>query len=374
MTAMPGQSQGARRQLLLSGLLSAVLMMLGEGLAAIYPGETWPEARPADLGVDEARLQAARDYALSAGGSGLMVHQGKVIMRWGDTQALYDLKSSSKSIGCMILGLALKDGKVKLDDPAMQHLPGFGLPPETNKLTGWLPRITLRMLADQTAGFDKPGGFVPLLFEPDSQWSYSDGGPNWLADCLTKVYGRDLNEVLFERVCAPIGIGAGDLRWRNHAYRPATLDGIKRREFGSGFHANVNAMARIGYLHLREGVWKGQTILPPEFVRMLRTPDAALARLPVRLPEEYGRASAHYRMLWWNNFDGTMRGLPRDAYWSWGLYDSLIVVVPSLDLVVARAGQSWPRKKGADHYEVLRPFLEPIAAAFLKREINPPKP
>ena len=56
--------------------------------------------------------------------------------------------------------------------------------------------------------------------------------------------------------------------------------------------------------------------------------------------------------------------MPRDAYWSWGLYDSLIVVIPSLDLVVARAGpaRSWSWTEG-DHYAVLAPFLGPIAAA-----------
>ncbi len=342
--------------------------------APVFPADAWPEAPPAELGLISSRLDAARDYALSAGGSGLVVHQGKVVLKWGDQAALYDLKSTSKSIGAMVLGLALKDGKVKLDDPATKYLPTFGVPPETNRLTGWLERITLRMLANQTAGFDKPGGFVPLLFEPGTQWSYSDSGPNWLADCLTKIYGRDLNEVLFERVFTRIGIRATDLRWRNHAYRPDTLDGLKRREFGSGFHANVNAMARIGYLHLREGMWRGEALLPQDFVRAIHTPDPALAKLPVRLPEEYGRASAHYHLLWWNNFDGTIGGLPKDAFWSWGLYDSLIVVVPSLDLVVARAGNSWPRKKGADHYDVLRPFLEPIAAAFPKQAPKPLQP
>src|SRR5687767_2341520 len=70
-------------------------------------------------------------------------------------------------------------------------------------------------------------------------------------------------------------------------------------------------------------------------------------------------------MLWWNNADGTIAGLPRDAHWSWGLYDSLIVVIPSLDMVIARAGpaKSWKRAPNADHYDVLKPFLEPIVAS-----------
>lgn len=57
--------------------------------------------------------------------------------------------------------------------------------------------------------------------------------------------------------------------------------------------------------------------------------------------------------------------LPRDAYWSWGLYESLIVVVPSLDMVVARAGKSLLRPQGewSAHYAVLEPFLVPLSAA-----------
>ena len=54
-----------------------------------------------------------------------------------------------------------------------------------------------------------------------------------------------------------------------------------------------------------------------------------------------------------------MRNVPRDAYWSWGLYDSLIVVIPSLDVVIARAGRSFARGSGA-HYAPIEPFIEPI--------------
>lgn len=333
--------------------------------AGTWPGKEWQTAAPSEAGLDSARLAQARDYALTADGAGHIIHKGKLVMSWGDATQRYDLKSTSKSIGGTLLGIALKDQKVRLDDFARKYHPAFGVPPETNAQTGWLEKITLRMLADQTAGFAKPGGYQPLLFEPGTRWHYSDGGPNWLAECLTLIYRRDLDDLIFERVFTPIGITRADIVWRKHAYRPHLLDGIPRREFGSGFSANVNAMARIGYLYLREGRWQGQQILPQEFIRAIRQPAGYLARLPAHDPSAHGQAASHYSMLWWNNLDGTLPGLPPDAHWSWGLYDSLIVVIPSLDMVIVRAGpaKSWKRAANGGHYEVLKPFLEPIAAS-----------
>ena len=84
----------------------------------------------------------------------------------------------------------------------------------------------------------------------------------------------------------------------------------------------------------------------------------------------HGNASDHYSLLWWNNADGTLERVPHDAYWAWGLYDSLIVVIPSLDLVVARGGargRQLPREDGANHYDVLRPLLGPIVASVRDR-------
>jgi CubicO group peptidase (beta-lactamase class C family) len=343
--------------------LSLLFTFSVSGLCADFPGKSWPTSTPADLGLDETKLVQARDYALTGGGSGCVIYHGKLVMEWGDQSARYDLKSSSKSIGVTTLGLALKDGLVHLDDPAIKFHPTFGTPPESNSATDWIEHITLRHLATQTAGFEKPGGYEKLDFAPGTAWLYSDGGPNWLAECLTLAYRRDLNDVLFERVFGPIGITPTDLQWRKHSYRPDLIDGIKRREFGSGFSANVQAMARFGYLHLREGVWNGETILPREFIDTVRVTSPEVKKLPVRDPELHGNASQHYGLLWWNNGDGTIAGLPRDAYWSWGLYDSLTLVVPSLDLVAARAGKSWERKPGADHYDPLKPFFEAIAAA-----------
>jgi len=236
----------------------------------------------------------------------------------------------------------------------------LGVPPESNVETGWIGEITIRHLATQTAGFEKPGGYGKLLFKPGTKWLYSDAGPNWLAECVTLAYGRDLQELMFERVFSPLGIARDDLKWRANSYRPKEINGVMRREFGSGISANVDAMARIGYLYLRQGKWRDRQIIPAWFVEAARTVPYGVKGLPGIRPESYDNASDHYGLLWWNNADGTMKHVPRDAYWSWGLYDSLIVVIPSLDIVVARAGKSL-RGPRSPHYQPIEPFLEPVA-------------
>lgn len=91
------------------------------------------------------------------------------------------------------------------------------------------------------------------------------------------------------------------------------LDGLKRREFGAGISANVDAMARFGLLWLRGGQWNGAQLLPRGFVQEASTTVSGVPGLPVRKPEEYGRAADHYGLLWWNNADGTLQGVPRDT-------------------------------------------------------------
>jgi len=342
-------------------VLSVLLAEVGQA-DDVWPLPKWATATPREAGMNETQLREAREYALTGGGSGYITRGGKLIMAWGDPQKRYGLKSTTKSIGVTALGLAIGDGKIRLTDKVVQHHPDFGTPPDGNAKTGWLPGITILQLATQTAGFEKPGGYTKLAFKPGTRWAYSDGGPNWLAECVTLAYNRDVDELLFERVFTPLGITRKDLTWRRNSYRPAEIRGVMRREFGSGINANVDAMARIGYLYLREGRWNGRRILPTKFVAQARTTVKGVVGLPEVDPKRYGNASDHYGLLWWNNADGTLEKVPRDAYWSWGLYDSLIVVIPSVDIVVSRAGKSWKRDWDG-HYDVLKPFFNPIAAS-----------
>ena len=190
-----------------------------ESHAEEYPGTEWSKATPAEAGLDEAKLHQARDYALTGGGSGYITRGGKLVLSWGDLAQRYDIKSSTKSFGAAALGLAIKDGKMRLDDKAQKHHPGLGTPPVENAKTGWLDEVTILHLASQTAGFEKPGGFTAQLFRPGTQWDYSDSVPNWLAECITLAYHRDVDELMFERVFTPLGIQRDDLVWRKNQYQ-----------------------------------------------------------------------------------------------------------------------------------------------------------
>ena len=309
----------------------------------------WERADPAELGLDRARLEQARDYALTGGGSGYIIRGGKLVLAWGDPTRRYDLKSSTKSIGVTALGLAIQDGKLAARRPGTPStIPGLGVPPEEQR-----PHRLARPDHDPPPGdadgrFRQAGRLRPLLFRARHAMALQRRRPELAGRVpharLRPRPGRAAcSSGSSRRWASP----ATDLVWRRNSYRPQTLDGVERREFGSGISANVDAMARIGLLYLRGGRWQDARSCPRDFVDAARTTVPGVVGLPVHDDaEDYGNASDHYGLLWWNNADGTIASVPRDAYWSWGLYDSLIVVIPSLDLVVARAGPVLEAERG----------------------------
>ena len=343
---------------------ASVLIIISISLCACSTEDAkWQVVSPSTVGMDEQKLKAARDYALQGEGSGLIMRSGKVVAKWGDESKLYDLKSSTKSIGISALGLAMLDKKVDLDDLLAEKLSELKTVTLVAENHEWLDKITLRQIAEQTAGFDKRDGFCAHFFEPGTAWAYSDCGPNWLGDYLTVLFGKGLNELLQERVFRKIGILKSDLQWRTHAYQEPELRGIPRQELGGGISANIRAMALIGQLYLNRGTWEGEQILPAKFVDLASKPNPENTDLSVVSKNKkffYANGPRHYGLLWWNNYDGALPAVPRDAFWSWGLHDSHIVAIPSLDIVAVRAGKDWPGPRSSDNYGVLSGFLNPI--------------
>jgi CubicO group peptidase (beta-lactamase class C family) len=387
--------------LLVASTLS--LSAFAQTLPPAWPGDTWEVKTPAELGMDPAKLTEAQNYALSRNGSGLIVRNGYQVAAWGIATDRYPVSSLTKSVGALLLGIANRQGLVGLADRAQTHLADFGIVPVENQETGWLDDVTIEQLATHSSGFEKDRLAPRLKFEPAKQWVYSDGGANWLADILTVKLGDDLATVLGREVLTPLGAtlrpagGAGDLEWR--AMDPANprgthIGGIPRREFNAGISINVDAMARIGLLLARDGTWNGTQILTPEFIDRLSTPASSIQGLPVTdtggaTDPNYPNAPAHLGVYWWNNADGTLPDVPRDAFWGWGLGDHLIVVIPSLELVIARTSSL--AATGADrlkpfawkdgvcqtqmcaHYDALEPFLKPIVQS-VQASSPPPTP
>ena len=340
------------------------------------PDRGWLRVAPADVEMDTEPLAEAQAYAVQAGGSGLISRHGRIVYSWGSVDQRFDLKSVTKSIGSIALGLAMDEGRVRIEDRAAMHLPTIGLPPASNDPTQ-LQTITLLHLATHTAGFEKIGGYGRLVATPGTQWRYSDGGLNWLADTLTTIYAQDLQELFIARVYPVLGIDhRDDIQWRasTSGMRPDPRpNGIEHREFASGIVANVNALARVGLLYLRRGEWAdGRRVLSTAFTDLVHTPQSTIANAGVAEPADFPDANHRYGVLWWTNATGALPNVPRDAFWAWGLGDSLIVVIPSLDLVIARAGPlqaPTPSQRifgdnewNAD-YTVLAPFLDPIVGA-----------
>jgi CubicO group peptidase (beta-lactamase class C family) len=132
--------------------------------------------------------------------------------------------------------------------------------------------------------------------------------------------------VLKRKVMVPLGVRDSEWAWRDNQFRAKTVNGLPSREFAAGLTITHRALARVGYLYLREGNWKGRQILSREFVRA--------ATRPTDLPAPY----PFYALYWGSNAKGTFAGLPKDAFWALGLGDSFVLVCPSLDIVAVRLG------------------------------------
>lgn len=344
-------------------------------------------AATTDVGMTLAPLQQAQTYAETGAGAGMIIRRGRLVHSWGDIDERFDLKSTTKSIGGIALGLALDDGLIALGDTKLASI--NAQPPSNDP--SWLNQVTVLQLATHTAGFLKEDTisagvttYALQQYQPGSTWFYSDAGLNWLSEVLTQAFAQDLAVVLNTEVWTPLGLnssagGTGgvapsniDVQWRDNRFRLNPTPGSgEKRELASGIFANVNAMARVGMLFLRKGVWGEQRILSEAFVTTVSTPPASIAAAANPQLANFPGATTNYGVLWWTNATGQLPNVPRDAYWAWGLGDSLIIVIPSLDIVAVRAGPQapvdatvtprvWNDDDWNGDYAILAPFIDPI--------------
>lgn len=288
-----------------------------------------PISAPSTVGVDPRRLLDLLD-ALDADDRcephGLIVqrHGQRVFEGYWAPHRVDHVRlvySLSKTFTGTALALALGEGRLGLDDLVADHLPDemAGADERTR-------RMRVRHIASMASGHDREmlleahqadpadpvRGFfsIPPDAEPGTLFCYNQPPVLALATILQRLVGERLTDYLRPRVLDPIGIG--ELRWAQH--RAGVDLGF------SGVHTTLDAIARLGQLHLDDGVWDGRRLLPEGWVEQ-----ASSVQSDNSMREEPDWSQGYGFQLWRS----------RHGYRGDGAYGQYMVVLPEADAVVA---------------------------------------
>ena len=279
-------------------------------------------------------------------------------------QVLHDLRSVSKSVVGLLVGIVLAQGRL-----GGLTRPVFDFFPEHADLLDELRRkLTLRHLLDMTPGWDwdetnlsyadprnsesrmgRAGDPVrhvlelPLVAPPGTKWEYCGGATMLLAEILERTTGRPLAALAQEMLFAPLGVA--QFEWRKDARGKALAF--------SGLRLTPRDLARIGRLRLAKGQWAeladrvDRAVLPEAWVTETFTP---------RQPAWDG---FRYGAQWWHGpfAQGPGSGIPWVS--AWGNGGQRLFVVPSLHLVVVvTAGRYNEPNNGRASNRIFRRTLE----------------
>jgi len=325
-----------------------------------------PEEVRSLAGMDPEKLDLVRQrQEFSWGGDSwgiVIIRHGYLVREFYTFNVLiptrFDIWSGTKSFTGTAWGLLLEDSRqnrlpggqqVDLDSPAYAFIPeGHPLSDPRKE------RITVRHLLTMTSGipgesmgvigmptatyhgpFEHALGRSPnrysrwvdkLQGEPGTRWDYSDPAFAHLALAFATIMGREMSEILKDRVLDPIGIE--DLSW--DVQGGSGFMGPHTNAH-TGIHASARELARFGYLALHSGAWKGQQLVPSWWMDLATKTSQDL--------------NPSYGYTWWvNTRDTQWPGLPRDAFALMGYRSNKCYIIPSLHLVVARVGSgpaSW---------------------------------
>ncbi len=246
--------------------------------------------------------------------------------------------SMTKSITNALIGILMKDGKLKIEEPA----------PVSEWKDDDRKQITLNNLLQASSGLEwSESYFVPtsdfhnmfiksddkgeyaanrkLKFPPNTVFQYSSGSSNILSRMIRQQLGDSAYHAFpYERLFYKIGM--------NNTILEPDASGTF---VGSSYcYATGRDWARFGLLYLNDGVWNNERILPEGWVKYTTTTNTT---------SEIGE----YGAQWWLNVGSKTNPalrkypeLPTDAYWADGFEEQYVMVIPSKKLVIARLGIS----------------------------------
>lgn len=250
-----------------------------------------------------------------------------------------DLRSISKVALCMTVGIAISEGTrlwgklLSLETPIFPILEQYaiGSSPLQRKL---LQKITIQHLLTNTMGHE--AGFLfrkdignrdmnsllsyiaetPINHEPGTHFSYSNVGPYLVSVLVQEEFGISLEDWVTEKLFLPAGIYHNG--WKKYGDYTAGCSGLMMR---------TEDLHKLGGLLLNEGFVGTNSIVPKEWIRLMRTPF-------VRSPEKF----EPHRALPKESYGLSLWITPTGNYYCDGTDGQYLIIVPSRDMVISTTG------------------------------------
>jgi hypothetical protein len=233
----------------------------------------------------------------------------------------------SKSFTSTAIGMAEAEGLLSIDDPVVSFFPDKVPADASSYVTGMKVRHLLAMASGHAAdtgaklmkgGPDIVRSFlsIPLDQEPGSLFCYNQGCTYTLSAIITKLTGERLVEYLRPRLFDPLGI--------EQAHWAQTAEGIDQGY--SGLHVVTESIAKLGQLHLQNGRWEGNQLVPESYVA-----EAHRKQVDNSHQSENPDWQQGYGFQFWVCRHGAYRGD--------GAYGQFCVVIPGADAVIACTSQ-----------------------------------
>jgi CubicO group peptidase (beta-lactamase class C family) len=312
------------------------------------PAQSWPTATPEEHGFDSAVLAAVVEQideqdlpidSLQLVRNGVLILDAYFYPYLGDRA--HDVASVTKSVTSTLVGIAVDQGLLSLDQGVVAFFPELVPAPSPDGRSD----IELRHLLSMTSGLDCGRGpgepelyemiasdhyvkyalELPMAVPPGSQFAYCSPGSHLLSGMITQATGKSALDFAWESLFDPLGIRK--VVW------PSDPQGVSH---GWGdLQLHPYDMARIGQLFLNGGAWNGVQVVPKEWVEEA-TRSSVLAD-----PDGTG-----YGFQWW-----VLAGALDGIYEARGRGGQAIVVWPAEDIVAVFTG------RGIDVRGDIAPFL-----------------
>jgi len=257
------------------------------------------------------------------GPAGIILKNGYVIAKWGETKRVDMTFSVTKSFLSTMAGLAEDQGIISnTNDKVGNYVWDGTFDGEHNSKITWhhLLQQNSAWSGELWGGKDwadrppKEGGIDDWKFEkpkePGTVMEYNDVRVNVLAYALTHVWRKPMPLVLKENVMDKIGAST---TWRWHGYENAwtEIDGLKMKSVtggghsGAGIFISAEDMARFGLLFLNNGKWEDEQIISEKWIKKAITPS---------------EPNVNYGYMWWLNKKGNRHweGLSENIYYAAG--------------------------------------------------------